>query len=1779
WLETTVPQMSVPPHLPPEANAPSQVDGDVPKDELCESDAESVDDKACDVCGGTEDKALFLLCDGNGGDCPGACHTFCDGLGNTVPDGDWFCRRCRASAPSAPEPLRHLACQQGQVKAQDVSRTHARPARLPQPAQDNDVEIVAEKGMRGPAADVPAGSQVFRHYRILRNAAAGWQVLGRLEMDRHKGQQTSRAPRWRYVHPDGQTSFVSINKQKSRSNSTSVESSGISVEGFEHLKKVQKSLMAVLCRRRDELVQVGSLIDERVEADWQQILMQRGGNSVRVQELRRNYASKVEKAPSAPEWRPPRWEASEAQCPPSLRRPGCIPTTSEGFVSSRKRGPDFSAAESALRPGPRPLRRYHDPFLRYIMSNAPQAPASEVDPDAGAEPDADAEPDALAEPEQEGNGRKQPRVGDRLAAGCEDAGEHQDAEQREARRRQSVSVQRLVKDPLAAERELKLHAGRTPWGRLLQLQGGQLGEGEGYDSDEFKEELKDEPMGAEGAEKPQPHEELARLFATEPDLQEVAWRCLIAATALGRATDQLPFVCVDLLKADACMRGGSAVKHFVRVLSVRDAMLAAEARLPKDLAVAADAPDMASFVTTVLRHFATCPPEENIDEASEALNCRFAGLRQFMADFRSDRRAAPYKALALKSQAYDKLGQLCAFTILLYSPLQATIQASKREAGKWSGNDAVARLLKQPCKWPLRRQGIAVLLGSFLSAVDRTGLTILMDLLESPSEWPTSDEDVRWGIARWELWVTLMQVIGRLAVELSGKPVEAPACFRIPAWWLGSSTTPRALEAVLEAWRDLLDALPKLTNGKDALLRILAATASSPAPRELAAELLQGLQGTRSSPAEAWALTRLLEVWEQEARALLPLASPSSGFEAVAAEWVLRASLCFEALCSRARCAARPLRPGARNLLEAAGEACAAGMALLVRTGNAAAVEKLVSFLPSSGESGRHRWHVPTESAEQKSAFFRAAGDPSGPSFNVDNKLHRFNGCRFSEKWALEKHITREAAEATTQSATAAAIKASTKAGAAAKKASLNPEVNRFARWILEDVLNYCPPLLRLPSRRAGELLAPLAPLDEELAGMAARAQAVCSSRMLNRTGFGPLLWPPAFKPAWLQLAHYRRNWGGHFFEALSKYGKLRSAPPDHSCSPRLSVTAIWFSQLVVSPVQIDHGWLFPANAQLGSLVATLAEGFIQPFLAFVGVRGQAIGALCDDSAGCFVTCALCDDSAGCFVTSASSAGLPPPPEALCDDSIGAMRCFSWLLCDALCDDSVDCFVTSALCDDSVDCFVTSASSAGLPPPPEALCDGSVGCFVTPPEALCDDSVGRQRRCAMTLVLCDDCAQLQLLCRRFVMIEVTCNVTSASFAWLPQCAWLPDMLVRGYPTKSDTAAIVVATHLVAAYLDFRIFFHVASASNPGSSADDGRQRPHTMAQMLLELLTRVFGEGADNGVWKRAFFARETMGGPPLEAGLVSCAVEPDLGMAVRGAIGELLAVALGVADVRVALAADVALAQAAALSGPLLAWVFAGLARDLHQLLLLVDGLEKPAAGVRAKALFRLAAVSARRIGGQWPTPPAFPAAVMPRFRLHLLVFNPMRDAFPPGADSSMAISARILQCRPLASLLAYLAPPERGMHLSSFSGLELSVQAAASVPSHSLSAWAAALTGSDLEDFVRLREWRSQTYASLMEQGQFVTLRKLQAAVSSRMVAVHCAVELSRARLHTAGPSEQRVNSLVQALLRDLGESTFEKALLEHTSATREILAGHSPRVAEQAGADGNVGQALVP
>ncbi len=48
-------------------------------------------DAVCGVCFSGEDEATLLLCDRG---CGRACHAACDGL-DAVPEGEWFCRRCR----------------------------------------------------------------------------------------------------------------------------------------------------------------------------------------------------------------------------------------------------------------------------------------------------------------------------------------------------------------------------------------------------------------------------------------------------------------------------------------------------------------------------------------------------------------------------------------------------------------------------------------------------------------------------------------------------------------------------------------------------------------------------------------------------------------------------------------------------------------------------------------------------------------------------------------------------------------------------------------------------------------------------------------------------------------------------------------------------------------------------------------------------------------------------------------------------------------------------------------------------------------------------------------------------------------------------------------------------------------------------------------------------------------------------------------------------------------------------------------------------------------------------------------------------------------------------------------------------------------------------------------------------------------------------------------------------------------------------------------------------
>ena len=57
------------------------------------------DDTVCFVCKRGDDEASLLLCDG-AGPCPRAAHTHCLGM-ESVPEGDWFCDRCKATGGAA----------------------------------------------------------------------------------------------------------------------------------------------------------------------------------------------------------------------------------------------------------------------------------------------------------------------------------------------------------------------------------------------------------------------------------------------------------------------------------------------------------------------------------------------------------------------------------------------------------------------------------------------------------------------------------------------------------------------------------------------------------------------------------------------------------------------------------------------------------------------------------------------------------------------------------------------------------------------------------------------------------------------------------------------------------------------------------------------------------------------------------------------------------------------------------------------------------------------------------------------------------------------------------------------------------------------------------------------------------------------------------------------------------------------------------------------------------------------------------------------------------------------------------------------------------------------------------------------------------------------------------------------------------------------------------------------------------------------------------------------
>ena len=233
--------------------------------------------------------------------------------------------------------------------------------------------VLEEAGLQESLEDFPAGGAVYRHVRVEDGPAAGWEIQGRLEMDRHDGKESSRAPRWKFIHPDN-TAYSAFSARSSTS--PAVCNSGISSEAFEQLGVIQSSLKKALSKRRDELQKAHKLIDQKFEADWQDMLTLRklSPNDDRaLQELRRKTSALAQGAPANPEWRPPSWA-------------GKLPTQS-------------STAESAtdqidvMRTG---RRRGQDAFVNFMLKSF----AVEQETDAEEQPDVEEESDGLGEDEQ-----------------------------------------------------------------------------------------------------------------------------------------------------------------------------------------------------------------------------------------------------------------------------------------------------------------------------------------------------------------------------------------------------------------------------------------------------------------------------------------------------------------------------------------------------------------------------------------------------------------------------------------------------------------------------------------------------------------------------------------------------------------------------------------------------------------------------------------------------------------------------------------------------------------------------------------------------------------------------------------------------------------------------------------------------------------------------------------------------------------------------------------------------------------------------------------------------------------------------------------------------------------------------------------------------------------------------------------------------------------------------------------------------------------------------------
>lgn len=200
--------------------------------------------------------------------------------------------------------------------------------------------------------------------------------------------------------------------------------------------------------------------------------------------------------------------------------------------------------------------------------------------------------------------------------------------------------------------------------------------------------------------------------------------------------------------------------------------------------------------------------------------------------------------------------------------------------------------------------------------------------------------------------------------------------------------------------------------------------------------------------------------------------------------------------------------------------------------------------------------------------------------------------------------------------------------------------------------------------------------------------------------------------------------------------------------------------------------------------------------------------------------------------------------------------------------------------------------------------------------------------------------------------------------------------------------------------------------------------------------------------------------------------------------------------------------------------WVFASFARDLHKLMLWLQAwrsVEPQAAEERINHFWCVACLASRHLKGHWAPLPQCPADFQ-------LIFNPLRRRAWPGSSNSL--DDKTWAWRPLSALLAY---PEQDVNVpDKLDSSNALLQAAKESPcTLSWGSFAEALSGSDVQDWVRLRPWRQRVLGGMRGKDQ----KHLRAAIFSRVSAVHRCV----ARHQQKRSGQPMMELMLTELLRD--------------------------------------------